>query len=291
MLDLRRGYFPSLQYSTTPLLPDALDIIVGLKKAMTKSPIIQVRNLVAGYDNTVVLKDISFDVYPGEILMVIGGSGCGKSTLLRQLVGLYRPFAGSISYWGRDITRMDEDELAHLLRRVGLSFQDGALFNSMTVAENVALPMEEYGGMDEEMMKILARMKLSLVGLGDYGYLMPEALSGGMKKRVGFARAIAVDPEIVFFDEPSAGLDPIIGAGLDQIILDIRRLMNLTMVVVTHELESIKTIADRVLMLDGGRIIFIGSLREAETTAQPRVRQFFDRIPDASIGELSNRNL
>ncbi|MFH1039018.1 MAG: ATP-binding cassette domain-containing protein [PVC group bacterium] len=258
---------------------------------MTMQPIIKVRDLIAGYDNIVVLNDISFDVYPGEILMVIGGSGCGKSTLLRQLVGLQRPFSGSISYWERDITGMDEDELAHLLHRVGLSFQEGALFNSMTVAENVALPMEESGGMDRELIRVLVRMKLSLVGLGEYGYLMPEALSGGMKKRVGFARAIAVDPEIVFFDEPSAGLDPIIGAGLDEIILDIRRLMNLTMVVVTHELESIKTVADRVLMLDGGRIIFIGSLEEAETTDQPRVRQFFDRKPDASIGELNNRSL
>ena len=253
---------------------------------MERKPIVEVRDLVAGYGRTVVLKDISFDVYPGEILVVIGGSGCGKSTLLKNLIGLCKPFSGSIRFWGKDITRMDEDELALLLHRVGLSFQDGALFNSMTVAENVGLPMEEYGNMDEELIRILVRMKLSLVGLGSYGYLMPEALSGGMKKRVGFARAISIDPEIVFFDEPSAGLDPIIGAGLDKIILDIRRLMKLTMVVVTHELDSIKTVADRVLMLDRGRIIFIGTLAQAEETDQSRVRQFFDRKPDKTIGEL-----
>jgi len=251
---------------------------------MTKSPIIQVRDLVAGYGGPVVLNGISFDVYPGEIMVVIGGSGCGKSTLLRHLVGLHRPISGTISYWGEDITRMDEDELAHLLHRVGISFQEGALFNSMTVGENVALPMDEYGDMAKELIPVLVRMKLSLVGLGDCGYMMPEELSGGMKKRVGFARAIAVDPRIVFFDEPSAGLDPIMAAGLDTIILEIRKLMDLTMVVVTHELESIRTVADRVLMLDQGELIFSGTLDEAERTDQPRVRQFFERRPDKSIG-------
>ena len=174
---------------------------------MERKPIIEVRDLVAGYGGPVVLQGISFDVYPGEIMVVIGGSGCGKSTLLRNMVGLRRPVSGSISYWGKDITGMDEDELAHLLHRVGLSFQEGALFNSMTVGENVALPIDEYGDMDKELIPVLVRMKLSLVGLGDCGYMMPEELSGGMKKRVGFARAIAVDPKIVYFDEPSAGLD------------------------------------------------------------------------------------
>ncbi|MEA1926559.1 MAG: ATP-binding cassette domain-containing protein [Candidatus Auribacterota bacterium] len=251
---------------------------------MKNKPIIEVRNLVVGYGGPVVLKDISFDVYPGEIIVVIGGSGCGKSTLLRNMVGLHRPVSGSISYWGKDIARMNEDELAHLLHSVGLSFQEGALFNSMTVGDNVALPMEEYGDMHRDLIPILIRMKLSLVGLGDCGYMMPEELSGGMKKRVGFARAIAVDPKIVFFDEPSAGLDPIMGAGLDNIILEIRKLMNLTMVVVTHELESIRSVADRVLMLDQGELIFSGTLDEAEQTDQPRVRQFFERRPDKTIG-------
>ncbi len=247
-------------------------------------PIIEVRNLTAGYDDRVVLEKISFDIFPGEILTVIGGSGCGKSTLLKHLVGLQQPLGGTISYWGRDITKLEEDELGRLLKRVGLSFQGGALFNSMTVGENVALPLEESGMTDREQLKVLARMKLSLVGLGDQGWRYPEELSGGMKKRVGFARAIAAEPEVVFFDEPSAGLDPIIGAGLDRIILDLRRLMNLTMVVVTHELDSIKTVADRVLMLDGGKVVFAGTLEEAEASAHPRVRQFFNRQPDREIG-------
>lgn len=252
---------------------------------MGDQPIIEVRELVAGYGGSVVLKGISFDVYPGEILVVIGGSGCGKSTLLRNMVGLHRPISGSISYWGMDITAMDEEELARLLHRVGLSFQEGALFNSMTVAENVALPMEEYGNVAPELIPVLVRMKLSLVGLRDSGDLMPEALSGGMKKRVGFARAIAVDPKIVYFDEPSAGLDPIMAAGLDDIILGIRKLMDLTMVVVTHELASIRSVADRILMLEQGEIIFSGPLAEAEQADQPRVRQFFERRPDKIIGE------
>ncbi len=249
-----------------------------------KSPIIKVRDLKAGYGETVILEEITFDIHPGEILVVVGGSGCGKSTLLRHLVGLQPPLSGSISYWGRDITRMEEDELGRLLHRVGLSFQGGALFNSMTVGENVALPLEEYGIGDREQRRILARMKLNLVGLGDQGRRYPEELSGGMKKRVGFARAIAADPEVVFFDEPSAGLDPVIGAGLDQVILELRRLMDLTMVVVTHELYSIRTVADRILMLDGGKIIFIGTLEEAESSDHPRVRQFFLRQPDRGIG-------
>ncbi|MCX6357016.1 MAG: ABC transporter ATP-binding protein [Candidatus Aureabacteria bacterium] len=248
-----------------------------------KSPIIEVRDLEARYGDTVVLEEVSFNVYPGEILVVLGGSGCGKTTLLRHMVGLLDPAKGEILYWGRDIIGMDEDERTGLLRRIGILFQSGALFNSMTVAENVALPMEEYGAMDRELMDILAWMKLNLVGLGNAGQLMPEELSGGMKKRVGFARAIAMDPEIVFFDEPSSGLDPIMAAGLDRLILDIKRLMGITMVVVTHELESIRTVADRVLMLDHGHKIFEGTLKEAEDCTVPRVRQFFDRKPDASI--------
>ncbi|MCX6355824.1 MAG: ATP-binding cassette domain-containing protein [Candidatus Aureabacteria bacterium] len=246
-------------------------------------PIIEVRDLVACYGEQTVLDRISFDVYPDEILVVLGGSGCGKTTLLRHLVGLIKPAAGQIRYWGEELTKMDEDELAMLLRKIGISFQSGALFNSMTVAENVALPIEEYGGMDKTLTDILAWMKLSLVGLGDCGARMPDELSGGMKKRVGFARAIAMDPEIVFFDEPSAGLDPIMAAGLDKLILDMRRLLGITMVVVTHELESIRTVADRVLMLDRRKKIFEGTLKDAESCSIARVRQFFDRKPDKTI--------
>lgn len=247
------------------------------------SPIIEVRELVGRYGERLVLDRISFEVYPGEILVILGASGCGKTTLLKYMLGLLRPASGTILYRGRDINKMDEDKFTQLLRKVGVSFQSGALFNSMSVAENVGLQMEEYGQMDQELIDILVRMKLSLVGLGDYGYLMPAELSGGMKKRVGFARAIAMDPEIVFFDEPSAGLDPITAAGLDKLILDIRRLLEVTMIVITHELLSIRAVADRILMLDRGRIIFIGKVEEAEKSSNPRVRQFFDRQPDKAI--------
>ena len=167
---------------------------------MEKKPILEVRDLVAGYGDTLVLDRVSLDVYEGEIIVVIGGSGCGKSTLLKNMVGLLSPTAGSIRYWGKEITSMDEDELARLLQQLGISFQSGALFNSMTVAENIALPMEEFGHMDPVLRDILVGIKLDLVGLSGTGPLMPDELSGGMKKRVGFARAIAMDPRIVFFD-------------------------------------------------------------------------------------------
>ena len=250
---------------------------------MERKPIVEVRDLVAGYGDYLVLDRVSMDVYEGEIIAVIGGSGCGKSTLLKNMVGLLRPVSGSIRYWGREITAMDEEELAELLRKLGIAFQSGALFNSMTVGENISLPMEEYGDMDQELREILVGIKLDLVGLSGTGDLMPDELSGGMKKRVGFARAIAMDPRIVFFDEPSTSLDPIIAAGLDKLILEMRRLLGITVFVVTHDLGSIRLIADRIVMLDRGRVIFTGTVSDVEKTGVARVRQFFDRQPDKTI--------
>jgi phospholipid/cholesterol/gamma-HCH transport system ATP-binding protein len=248
-----------------------------------RKPIVEVRDLVAGYGDYLVLERVSMDVYEGEIVAVIGGSGCGKSTLLKNMVGLLRPVSGSIRYWGREITAMDEDELAELLRKLGIAFQSGALFNSMTVGENISLPMEEYGDMDQELREILVGIKLDLVGLSGTGDLMPDELSGGMKKRVGFARAIAMDPRIVFFDEPSTSLDPIIAAGLDKLILEMRRLLGITVFVVTHDLGSIRLIADRIVMLDRGQVIFTGTVTDVEKTGVARVRQFFDRQADRTI--------
>ncbi len=245
--------------------------------------VIEVRDLTAGYGERPILQGVSFDVLRGEILCVIGASGCGKTTLLKHITGLLRAEAGSIRYWGRELAGMGDKELADFSRRIGLSFQGGALFNSMTVGENIALPVAEAGPIAPELLGVLVSLKLGLVGLSGYENLMPSELSGGMKKRVGFARAIALDPEIVFFDEPSAGLDPITSAGLDEIILDIRRLLGATLVVVTHELSSINAIADRILMLDRGGVVFDGSLKAAAESEIPRLRQFFERKADETI--------
>lgn len=250
---------------------------------MLASALIEVEHLTAHYGPRLILEDLSFTVQPGEILVVLGGSGSGKSTLLKHMVALLRPTAGAVRYWGRDIVRMEEDERAVLLKRIGISFQSGGLFNSLTLADNIALPLREHGGFDEATIQALVRMKLSLVGLADAGHLMPGELSGGMRKRAGVARALALDPEILFFDEPSAGLDPITAAGLDQMILTLRRLLGLTLVVITHELASIRTVADRALMLDQGHIIFLGTLAEVADSPHPRVHQFFQRQPDAAF--------
>jgi phospholipid/cholesterol/gamma-HCH transport system ATP-binding protein len=250
---------------------------------MSDPALIEVEHLVAHYGTRLILDDISFTVQAGEILVVLGGSGSGKSTLLKHMVGLLQPTAGAVRYWGRDLVQMEEDERAALLKHVGISFQSGGLFNSLTLADNVALPLHEHTDFNEEVIEALVRMKLTLVGLADAEYRLPSELSGGMRKRAGVARALALDPEIVFFDEPSAGLDPITAAGLDQLILTLRRLLGLTLVVITHELASIHTVADRALMLDKGKIIFLGPLAEVEKSPHPRVKQFFQRQPDTVL--------
>jgi phospholipid/cholesterol/gamma-HCH transport system ATP-binding protein len=245
--------------------------------------ICEVNDLVAHYGDRLILDGVSFRVRKGEILVILGASGSGKSTLLKHIVGLLTPTSGSIRLWGQDIVRMEEDERAAILRRMGIAFQSGGLFNSMTIGGNVALPLREWGDYAEETIQDMVRMKLSLVGLAEFQHLMPSELSGGMKKRAGFARALALEPEIVFFDEPSAGLDPIMAAGLDELLLKLKGILGITMVIVTHELESIRTVADRAVMLDKGKLIFAGTLRDAEQSRAPRVRQFFDRRPDDVI--------
>lgn len=249
---------------------------------------IEVEHLDAHYDEVRVLHDVSFNVGAGEIFVIIGASGCGKTTLLKHLTGLLKPTAGQIRYNGQPISEMDEDELGKIQQQMGIAFQAGALFNSMTVGENVALPLREYGKADPQLIPDIVRLKLSLVGLADAEHRMPSELSGGMRKRAGLARAIAVDPPVVFFDEPSAGLDPIMASGLDELILKLNNLLGLTFVIVTHELDSIKMIAKRLLMLDRGQVIFLGTVEEALQSDQERVRQFFERRPDAYI---SQRNM
>jgi phospholipid/cholesterol/gamma-HCH transport system ATP-binding protein len=230
-----------------------------------KSPIIEVRHMIKSFGTQPVLDDINLDVYPGEIMVVIGGSGCGKSTLLRHLIGSLNPDQGTVKLFGRDITTMSEAELNEVRKRFGILFQSAALFNSLTVGENVALPLREHTNLDESTIEIMVKIKLELVGLREHANKMPAQLSGGMKKRAGLARAIALDPQILFYDEPSSGLDPVTSAQIDRLIIDLTKKLRVTSMVVTHQMDSAFTIADRMCMLDKGRILKIGSRQEFET--------------------------
>ncbi|MBW1721653.1 MAG: ATP-binding cassette domain-containing protein [Deltaproteobacteria bacterium] len=245
-----------------------------------RRPIISVRELVGGYGEEIVLDHVSFDVYEGEIFVVLGGSGCGKSTLLKHMVGLLQPVSGKIIIDGDDITRCDEGTFRKVLRKIGILYQSGALLGSMTLAENVALPILEHTDLPKETLDTLVTMKLGLVGLEGYEDYLPSEISGGMKKRAGLARAMALTPKILFFDEPSAGLDPVTSAGLDELIIKINQNLGTTMVIVTHELQSIFTVAHRVIMLDkrARGIIAEGDPHYLKDHSKNRfVKQFFNR--------------
>jgi phospholipid/cholesterol/gamma-HCH transport system ATP-binding protein len=244
---------------------------------------ISVRNLHVRYGTREILHGVSFEVPAGETLVIMGGSGSGKSTLLRTLVGLERPSEGEIWIRGRNFAAMKEDERDELRKKMGMSFQSGALFGSMTVGENVALPLREHTPLDESTIDIVVRLKLDQVGLSGFENYMPAQLSGGMKKRAAIARALAMDPEVLFFDEPSAGLDPIIAAGLDELILKLKKAFRITIVVVTHELASAFLIADRMILVDKGYIVASGTPEELRENTGPRVRQFLDRVPEPEI--------
>jgi len=252
---------------------------------MDRQPIIQVRDLIARYEEETILEGVSFDVFEGEIFIILGGSGCGKSTLLKHLIGLIRPYSGRILIDGEDISAADSRGYQKLLRRIGILYQSGALFGSMTVAENVALPIMEYTDLSSDLVSALVRMKLNLVQLEGYEDYLPSEISGGMKKRAGLARAMALNPKILFFDEPSAGLDPVTSAGLDRLILHLNKSLGTTMVIVTHELQSILTVGQRVIMLDKGTkgIIAEGNPSHLrETSRNPLVWRFFNRRPEES---------
>jgi phospholipid/cholesterol/gamma-HCH transport system ATP-binding protein len=254
-----------------------------------KEAIITVEGMTALYGERLVLDSLSFTVARGEIFVILGGSGCGKSTLLKHMIGLYHPQEGDIRIGDASVVQAKGAERDALIRRFGVMYQSGALFGSMTLLENVCLPLEEFTALGKEARELVARMKLGLVGLSDFAHHMPSEISGGMKKRAAIARAMALDPEILFLDEPSAGLDPVTADGLDELIIQLSRTLGITFVIVTHELPSIYKIADRVIMLDARtkKIIAEGKPSDLRESADDQwVRNFFNRKGAAATGNV-----
>jgi phospholipid/cholesterol/gamma-HCH transport system ATP-binding protein len=236
--------------------------------------VISVKNVVKNFGPRRILNGISLDIYQGETLVIMGGSGCGKSTFLRHLIGSHRPDSGEIWMFGRDIAKISDDEMHEVRKKYGMLFQSGALFDSMTVGENIALPLKEHTKLDSNIINIIVKMKLELVGLRGFENLMPSQLSGGMKKRVGLARAIVMDPSIVFYDEPTAGLDPVMTGVVDKLTMDLTKKLNITSIVVTHDMNSVFRIADRIVMLHQGNVLEIGTPDEIRSSKNPIIHQF-----------------
>jgi phospholipid/cholesterol/gamma-HCH transport system ATP-binding protein len=248
-------------------------------------PIISGRDLRVKYGELEILHGVNFEIQPQETIVILGGSGSGKSTLLRTMVGLERPTSGSVWVYGTNLATATESELDEVRKKIGLSFQGGALIGSMTVGENVALPLREHTNLEDSTIQVMVRIKLQQVGLLKFEDFMPAQLSGGMKKRAALARAMAMDPEILFFDEPSAGLDPIIAAGIDNLIISLKKALAVTIVVVTHELASAFLIADRIIVLDGGHILAAAPAEELQKSMHPRIQQFLNRVADNEAQE------
>jgi phospholipid/cholesterol/gamma-HCH transport system ATP-binding protein len=250
-----------------------------------REPVIEVKDLVVRYDDDeqVVLNSVSMTVYRGEVMCIVGGSGSGKSTLLKCLLGTLKPVSGTVRVFGVDMLNATTAERDGVYRRLGMVYQSGALFGSMSVFENVALPLEEHSTLDAKIIDISVRMKLGLVRLSGFGHRLPNQLSGGQLKRVAFARAIAMDPEMLFCDEPSAGLDPRIGRGIDDLIRNLNKAFNMAFCVVTHEMESVAVIADKITMLapmpGGAQVVFSGTYDELTACEEPEVRDFVNRSP------------
>ena len=238
---------------------------------------IEVENLVTHYGKRLILKGIDFGVRANEIMVVIGGSGSGKSTLMRHLLALERPTSGSIRLLGQDITKLNTVSHTELYKNIGVAFQSGALFSSMTVGENIMLPLSEHTKLDQATMEIMMRMKLEVVDLAGFENLMPAELSGGMIKRAALARAIVMDPKILFCDEPSAGLDPVVASALDDLLLRLRDAMHMSIVVVTHELDSAFKIADRITVLDEGKILMVGTVDEIKASTNEHIQNILHR--------------
>jgi phospholipid/cholesterol/gamma-HCH transport system ATP-binding protein len=260
--------------------------------------VIRVRDLVAHYGRREILHGVDMGVREGEIMVIMGGSGSGKSTLLRHMLALERPTSGTIEVLGDEVGRLNGPRITDLRRKIGVAFQGGALFSSMTVGENIMLPLYEHTDLDPKTMEIMARLKLEVVNLAGFEHLMPSELSGGMIKRAALARAIVMDPKILFCDEPSAGLDPVVSSALDELILKLRDAMGMTIVVVTHELESAFKIADRVTVLDKGLVLFVGTVAELKAHDDQRIQNLLNRRaeddavdPDAYMARLTGEDL
>jgi len=251
-------------------------------------PIIVVKDLVKSFDGRRVLDGINLTAYKGETLVIMGGSGCGKSTLLRHMIGVHKPDSGSVTVKGKNISSLREEELDEIKKSFGMLFQSAALLDYLTVEENITLPLAEHTDLDPDIIKIMVKMKLELVGLSGFQDLKPSQISGGMKKRVGLARAIAMDPEIIFYDEPTAGLDPIVAAVIDKLIVDLSKKLMITSVVVTHDMQSVFRIADRVAMLYKGKVVEHGTPPEIRSSDNPLVKQFIEGNPDGPVSFIQS---
>ncbi len=263
-----------------------------------RNAVIEVEDLVTHYGTRMILKGVSVTIHQGEIMVIMGGSGSGKSTLLRHMLALERPTSGTIRVLGQDLVTASQREMFDLQKKIGVAFQGGALFSSMTVGENIMLPLFEHAELDPMTMQIMARMKLEVVNLAGFEDLMPSELSGGMIKRAALARAIVMDPRILFCDEPSAGLDPVVAAALDDLILDMRAAMGMSIVVVTHELDSAFKIADRICVLDKGETLFIGTVDEVRSHPSERIQNLLNRRteddmvdPDEYLARLTGERI
>ena len=277
--------------ANAPSIPATSPLAAGTDAAAAPvvepvKPAIEVHDVTKVYGSRTILNKINLDVLEGETLVIMGGSGSGKSTLLRLMIGNVTPDGGQIIGLGQNICAMTEPELAQYRKSIGVLFQSGALFNSMTVAENVALPLREHTDLPEETIEIIVKIKLEQVGLREHADKMPSELSGGMKKRAGLARAMSLDPKVLFYDEPSAGLDPVTSAEIDQLIIDLNKKLGITSVVVTHEMDSAFRIADRMVLLDRGKFIVSGTPDEMRNSQDPLVRQFVHGLTE---GPLTDR--